>query len=64
MPVNRSVPTDIVLPHLAYEDVAAAIVWLSNAFGFREHYRYGDAPDGAQMSFGKDGVIGRRLVDS
>lgn len=49
---NRSVPTDIVLPHIVYQDVAAAAVWLAKTFGFTEHYRYGEAPDGAQMSLG------------
>lgn len=51
---NRSVPTDIVLPHLTYQDVAAAIGWLGATFGFVEHYRYGDPdnPAGAQMHLG------------
>jgi len=50
---NRLHPTDVVLPHVTYQDVAAALAWLTKAFGFTEHYRYG-APDGtvqgAQMS--------------
>lgn len=52
---NRSVPTDTVLPHVVYQDVAEALVWLSTAFGFVEHYRYGetDGPvQGAQMRLG------------
>ena len=51
MMTNRSVPADTVLPHIVYEDVREALAWLSTAFGFREHYRYGppDAPSGAQM---------------
>jgi uncharacterized glyoxalase superfamily protein PhnB len=49
---NRSVPADIVLPHLTYRNVASALAWLTDAFGFTEHYRYGDAPDGAQMYLG------------
>lgn len=52
---NRSVPTDSLLPHVVYQDVAEAIVWLGNAFGFSELYHYG-APDGlvsgAQMHLG------------
>jgi uncharacterized glyoxalase superfamily protein PhnB len=52
---NRSVPADTVLPHLFYENVAAALAWLHNAFGFVEHFRYGE-PDGivqgAQMHLG------------
>ena len=52
---NRSVPTDTVLPHVAYHDVAEALAWLSRTFGFVEHYRYGDEhgqPSGAQMRIG------------
>jgi len=52
---NRSVPTDAVLPHVVYADVAEALTWLTAAFGFVEHYRYGE-PDGpvqdAQMHLG------------
>lgn len=50
---NRSVPADIVLPHLAYADVAAAAAWLAAAFGFVEHYRYGEPVSGIQMQLGK-----------
>jgi uncharacterized glyoxalase superfamily protein PhnB len=46
---NRSVPADIILPHLVYQDVAAAIDWLTRTFGFQEHYRYGEPAQGAQM---------------
>jgi len=52
---NRSVPTDVVLPHITYEDVSRALAWLTNAFGFIEHYRYGEPGgrvDGAQMHLG------------
>jgi uncharacterized glyoxalase superfamily protein PhnB len=49
---NRSVPADIILPHLVYQDVAAAIDWLTRTFGFVEHYRYGDPAQGAQMHLG------------
>lgn len=54
---NRSVPTDTVLPHIVYRDVEAAIAWLSNAFGFVEHYRYGDPVSGAQMSAGNAWIM-------
>ena len=43
MVTNRSVPADVVLP--------AAIDWLGRAFGFVEHYRYGD-PTPAELGFG------------
>jgi uncharacterized glyoxalase superfamily protein PhnB len=51
---NRSVPTNIVLPHIVYQNVAEAIAWLTKIFGFTEHYRYGapEAPSGAQMHLG------------
>ena len=49
---NRSVPTDVVLPHISYQDVETAIAWLTGAFGFVEHYRYGNPINGAQMSIG------------
>jgi len=49
---NRSVPADIVLPHLPYSDVARASAWLSATFGFTEHFRYGDPVQGAQMHRG------------
>lgn len=52
---NRSAPTDTVLPHVIYGDVADALTWLAATFGFVEHYRYGEPGEpvqGAQMRFG------------
>ena len=49
---NRSVPADVILPHLVYQNVAEAIAWLTRVFGFTEHYRYGDPVQGAQMHLG------------
>ena len=51
---NRSVPADVILPHVTYRSVGDAIAWLTRVFGFVEHYRYGppDAPEGAQMHLG------------
>lgn len=49
---NRSVPTDIVLPHVVYQSLEDAIPWLDNTFGFVEHYHYGEPGgpiSGAQM---------------
>lgn len=46
---NRSVPADILLPHVVYQDVDAAVEWLHKFFGFQEHYRFGS---GAQMHLG------------
>lgn len=49
---NRSVPTNVALPHLVYRDVALAAAWLSRVFGFTEHFRYGDPVSGVQMRIG------------
>jgi uncharacterized glyoxalase superfamily protein PhnB len=57
---NRSVPTDILLPHIVYQNVEEAIRWLTKAFGFTEHYRYGEPGgplSGAQMHLGKAWVM-------
>jgi uncharacterized glyoxalase superfamily protein PhnB len=50
---NRSVPCDTVLPHLVYNDVEAAIEYLTRVFGFTEHYRYGNPAQGAQLLLGR-----------
>ena len=55
-PTNRSVPTDILLPHIFYQDVSAAIEWLEHVFGFVEHYRYGAPVSGAQLRAGRAGL--------
>jgi len=57
---NRSVPTNIVLPHIVYRDVASAIAWLDRTFGFIEHYRYGDPANGAQMHLGEAWIMLRQ----
>jgi uncharacterized glyoxalase superfamily protein PhnB len=54
---NRSVPADILLPHLNYQDVPAAIAWLTRVFGFVEHYRYGEPVNGAQMHLGNAWIM-------
>jgi uncharacterized glyoxalase superfamily protein PhnB len=54
---NRSVPPDTVLPHVTYQDLASAIVWLSKTFGFREHYRYGEPLSGAQVHLGNAWIM-------
>jgi uncharacterized glyoxalase superfamily protein PhnB len=56
---NRSVPTDTVLPHLPYPDVLDALAWLTAAFGFQEHYRYG--PPGGPVS-GAQILLGGAVV--
>jgi uncharacterized glyoxalase superfamily protein PhnB len=54
---NRSVPADTILPHIVYRDVAEAIEWLSKAFGFQEHYRYGEPVSGAQVHLGNAWIM-------
>jgi uncharacterized glyoxalase superfamily protein PhnB len=57
---NRSVPLDTVLPHVVYQNVAAALAWLTTTSGFSEHYRYGppDGPvQGAQMQIGDTWIM-------
>jgi uncharacterized glyoxalase superfamily protein PhnB/predicted enzyme related to lactoylglutathione lyase len=63
MITNRSAPTDTLLPHVIYRDVAGAIVWLTKTFGFSEHYRYGEpdgAISGAQMYLGNAWIMLKR----
>jgi predicted enzyme related to lactoylglutathione lyase len=61
---NRSVPTNTVLPHLFYADIPRAIAWLTEAFGFREHYRYGDPVSGAQVHLGEAWIMLKRASTS
>jgi uncharacterized glyoxalase superfamily protein PhnB len=56
---NRSVPADIILPHIEYQNLPAAIAWLTRVFGFTEHYRYG-APSGAQLFLGRAFIMVRQ----
>ena len=39
---NRSMPQAVVIPELAYRDVAEAVTWLCEAFGFQERLRIGN----------------------
>jgi uncharacterized glyoxalase superfamily protein PhnB len=43
-----------------YRDVEAAIAWLGKAFGFSEHYRYGDPVSGAQVHLGNAWIMLKR----
>jgi uncharacterized glyoxalase superfamily protein PhnB len=54
---NRTVPTDTVIPHVHYRNLEDAIAWLTRAFGFEEHFRYGDPISGAQMRAGKAWIM-------
>lgn len=67
MIANRSVPTDVVLPHVVYQSVERAIAWLSRSFGFVEHYHYGERGGpigGAQMHLGNAWIMVRRTRDA
>ena len=56
MPIhNPSAPPQAVVPVLAYDDVRAAVEWLTRVFGFAERVRIGDHR--AQLSAGNGAVI-------
>lgn len=52
---NRSMPTAVVIPELAYPDVREAVVWLCRVFGFSERLQIGNHR--AQLVFGDGAVI-------
>ena len=54
---NRSVPANIILSHVVYQDLPAAIDWLSRTFGFVEHFRYGEPISGAQLHLGNAWIM-------
>lgn len=58
MKTNRSMPSSVVIPVLAYANVREAVDWLGCAFGFVERLRIGEHR--AQLSFGSDSVICRQ----
>lgn len=60
MNYNRSVPVDSILPHVFYHDVDEAVEWLRRAFGFVEHYRYGNPVSDAQVRAGNAFVMIKR----
>lgn len=56
MLTNRSAPSSTVIPVLVYPDVRAAVTWLTEAFGFSERVRVGEAHR-SQMRVGADGAV-------
>jgi uncharacterized glyoxalase superfamily protein PhnB len=54
---NRSIPNCTVIPELSYPDVAAAVDWLCNAFGFRLRVRIGNHR--AQLDVGDGALVVR-----
>ena len=59
---NRSVPVDTVIPHITYENVAAALAWLADTLGFVEHFRYGESSNGDGTIAGAQVHLGRAYV--
>lgn len=60
--VNRSMPSSVVIPELAYPDVRAAVEWLCRTFGFVERLRIGNHR--AQLSFGTGAIIVTKRPDN
>lgn len=54
---NRSVPPDTVLPHIAYQNLADAMDWLTRVLGFTVHFQYGEPISGAQMFLGNAWIM-------
>jgi uncharacterized glyoxalase superfamily protein PhnB len=63
---NRSVPTNVMIPHVHYRDVLEAVTWLGKAFGFEEHFRYGDTStvSGSQIHLGNAWLMIRRAASN
>ena len=59
MIVNRSAPSGTIVPSLIYNDVAKAIEWLCDVFGFTERLRAGGEGkiSHAQLAIGQGGVM-------
>lgn len=55
---NRSIPETTVMPVLSYPDLAAAVQWLDEAFGFVERVRIGDHR--VQMLVGDGAMVARQ----
>jgi uncharacterized glyoxalase superfamily protein PhnB len=53
---NRSIPAATIIPVLVYPDVRAAVAWLTDAFGFVERVRIGEAHR-SQLQVGDDGAL-------
>jgi len=55
MLANRSIPSSTVMPELPYSDVAEAVDWLCNTFGFT--LRLGIGNHRAQLNVGDGAVV-------
>lgn len=52
---NRSMPESTVIPELIYPDLARAVEWLCDAFGFTERLRIGNHR--AQLNVGDGSIV-------
>lgn len=57
---NRSAPSSNVVPMVIYENLAAALPWLSAAFGLRERLRY--LVDGGTITHAQLEVSGENVM--
>src|SRR2546426_11234017 len=55
---NRSMPPGTIIPELVYPDLAAAVAWLAETFGFRERLRIGDHRSQLVFGGGSMGGVG------
>ena len=55
MRVNRSMPPGTIIPELVYSDVATAVAWLCQTFGFKERLRIGNHR--SQLLFGEASIV-------
>jgi uncharacterized glyoxalase superfamily protein PhnB len=55
LPANRSAPPGVFIPVLPYPEVAAAVKWLCETFGFEERLRIGDHR--SQLVFGGASIV-------
>lgn len=63
MLANRSIPPSTVIPVLVYEDVADAVDWLCDAFGFVERVRIGSHRVQLAIDGGAVVVAERRITE-
>jgi uncharacterized glyoxalase superfamily protein PhnB len=55
MLVNRSMPTDVLVPVLVYPSVSEAVDWLTRAFGFTLRWQVGEHR--AQLGVGNSAAL-------
>jgi uncharacterized glyoxalase superfamily protein PhnB len=55
LPINRSMPPGVIIPELAYPDVAQAAEWLCRSFGFSQRLLIGNHR--AQLTIGAGCIV-------